>query len=106
MIDKHYIQLNKDEFNTKYTTIKNPFSDFTRGDDICFSSEGEELGFVRCHNPACVWTLVIGYDGGVWLHSGYHYEDRIGFILTREPFPANTRTEVKWAEPRRRSRAA
>lgn len=106
MIDKHYIQMNKNEFITKYTIIKNPFSDLARGDDICFSPEGEELEFVRCHNPACVWTQVIGYDGAIWLYSGYHYDYRIGFILTREPFPANTTTEVKWAEPKRHRQLA
>ncbi|MBL7681782.1 MAG: hypothetical protein JNK00_00360 [Flavipsychrobacter sp.] len=101
MIEKRYIQMNRNEFTTNYTIIKNPFSDLASKDDICFAPEGEELGFVRCHDPACVWTLVIGYDGGVWLYSGYHYDDRLGFILTKEPFPSNTRTEVKWAEPKR-----
>lgn len=100
MTDKHYIQMNKDEFNTNYTIIKNPFSDY--GDGISFSLEGEELEYVRCNNPACVWTKVIGYDGGIWLLSGYHYEDRIGFLLTEEPFPVDTLIEVKWEERKRR----
>lgn len=100
MIDKHYIQMNRNEFNTKYTIINNPFADF--GDSRFFAPEGEELEFVRCHNPACVWTKVIGYDGCVWLLSGYHYDDRIGYVLTEEPFPANTLIEVKWEERKRR----
>lgn len=98
--------MNRNEFNTKYTIINNPFSDFASGEGICFAPDGEELEFVRCHNPACVWTMVIGYDGGIWLVSGYHHEDRIGYILTNEPFPKDTIVEVKWAEPRVLKQAA
>ncbi len=98
MKDKHYILMNRNEFSTKYTIIKNPFSDFTSG-DTCFNPEGEELEFVRTHDPYCVWTKVIGYDGAVWLYNGYQYEGRIGFILTHEPFPRDTRIEVKWIDP-------
>lgn len=99
MTYKHHTLMNEKEFTTNFTIIKNPFSDFASGGGICFQPDGEELAFVRSHNPACVWTKVIGYDGGVWLYSGYHYEGRIGFLLTKEPVSLNQQIEVKWDTP-------
>lgn len=90
--------MNKKEFTTKFTMIKNPFSDYASEGGICYQPEGEELGFVRGHDPSCVWTKVIGFDGCVWLRSGYHYEDRVSFILTEQPIPPDTYVEVKWED--------
>lgn len=95
--------MNRNEFTTKYTLIKNPFSEFRNKDDIYFAPDDIELDYVRSHDPACVWTITIGDDGALWLYSGYHYEERISFLLTQQPVPQDIQYEVKWEEPKRKT---
>lgn len=61
------IELTEDEFDAKYplrVNHLNPHASWAFGDSrgCVFETYGEELNFVRCQDPATVWTLVDDAD--------------------------------------------
>jgi hypothetical protein len=74
----------------------NPNASWTYNDDpgCLFETFGEELEFVRGQNPRTIWTLVDSGDGDVYLESGYHHVNRIGYLLSTEPVPAGVQIQV------------
>jgi hypothetical protein len=54
-----------------------------------FETYGEELDFVRAQDPRCIWTLVDGDDGNLYIVDGYHLVNRINYFITEVPFEGN-----------------
>lgn len=99
-----FIQLSEDEFDEQYPLIPNhlnPSASWVVGDGpgCLFETYGEELAFVRTQDPRRIWTLIDGYDGGLYVVSGYHFVNRIGYLLTKDPIPEDTVIEVKLDMP-------
>lgn len=92
---ENYIQLSEDEFDEQFTTIKNPFDQDVGWEGCFLETYGKELEFVHKQNPDCIWTIIDGDDGGLWLVSGYHHVNRINYLITTEPIPENVFIEVK-----------
>ena len=67
----------------KYQPIQNHI---TQNGDDKFETYGEELDFVRAQNPQCIWTLVDGDDGNLYIVNGYHLVNRINYFVTEIPF--------------------
>ncbi|NDD55381.1 hypothetical protein EBZ39_16225, partial [bacterium] len=40
-------------------------------------------------NPAHVWTVIDGDDGELYLAEGFHYVNRLGYVLCRAPRQPN-----------------
>ena len=70
-----------DAWEEKYKPFTNQFD----GSDK-FETYGEELEFVRAQDPRCVWTLVDGDDGNLYIVDGYHFVNRINYFVTEVPF--------------------
>ena len=70
-----------DTWEEKYKPLTNHFD----GGDK-FETYGEELEFVRAQDPRCVWTLVDGDDGNLYIVDGYHFVNRINYFVTEVPF--------------------
>jgi hypothetical protein len=93
------IELTEDEFDARYTLRTNhlnPNASWTYGKDggCLFETYGEELDFVRQQDPGTIWTLVDGDDGDQYLVSGFHFVNRIGYLLSTVPIPDGTDIEV------------
>jgi hypothetical protein len=73
-----------DAWDAKYKPIKNHFD----GSDK-FETYGKELDFVRAQNPRCIWTLVDGDDGNLYIVDGYHFVNRINYFVTKVPYEGN-----------------
>ena len=75
-----------DEWEEKYTALKNPKSD---EDDeglsaIMFETYGEELNYIQTEvDIHIIWTWVDG-DEGSYLVAGYHIVNRIGYFVTEK----------------------
>lgn len=67
----------------KYRPVKNHFVPDSGWDGELFETYGEEGRYIRSLDPAFVWTWVDG-DGSILL-SGYHWVNRIGYLVTRHP---------------------
>ena len=68
-------------WDAKYKPIENKLSGCYK-----FETYGEELDFVRSQDPKCIWTLVDGDDGNLYISNGYHLVNRINYFVTAVPF--------------------
>ncbi len=86
------IELTEDEFDTRYPLVINHLNPnaswgFGDGPGCLFETYGEELAFVRSQDPQTIWTFVDGDDGNQYVLSGYHFVNRIGYLISTIPFP-------------------
>jgi hypothetical protein len=70
----------------KYRPIKNRLSGEELFPDDKFETYGGDLDFVRAQDPRCIWTLVDGDDGNLYIVDGYHLVNRINYFVTEVPF--------------------
>jgi len=94
-----FIQLTEDEFDAAYPLVTNHLNPhaswaFDDGSGCLFETYGPELDFLRQHDRRMVWTLVDGDDGDLYVVSGYHYVNRIGYLISTVPVPDDTEIEV------------
>lgn len=94
------IRLSEDEFDERYTLVQNhlnPNASWGYGDSgggCLFETYGDELVFVRQQDPATVWTLIDGEDGDLYVVSGYHFVNRVGYLVSKTPVPDDLFIEV------------
>jgi hypothetical protein len=50
-----------------------------------FETYGEELDFVRSVDPSRICTLIEGDDGEWYVVSGYHFVNRLGYLILESP---------------------
>ena len=93
------IEMTEDEFDAQYPLVTNHINPnaswvFGDGPGCLFETYGEELTFVRSQDPLTIWTLVDGDDGNQYVLSGYHFVNRIGYLVSTIPFPEDAEIEV------------
>jgi len=95
----HFMELTEEEFETQFPLVTNRLNPHaTWGDErggCLFETYGEELAFVRRQDPRTVWTLVDGEDGDLYVLSGFHFVNRIGYLLSQEPLPDGQEVQVQ-----------
>ena len=82
--------ITEDEFDATYSLLPNHLNpnaswSYGEGSGCLFETYGEELAFVRSQDPRTIWTLMDGDDGDQYLVSGYHYVNRIGYLISTSP---------------------
>jgi hypothetical protein len=92
-------ELSEDEFDERYPLRNNHLNDsvgWCLGEDggCLFETHGEELAFVKQQDRRCVWTLLDGTDGEMYVISGMHFVNRIGYLVNQHPVPEGTTIEV------------
>ena len=93
------INITEDEFDATYSLLPNhlnPNASWAIGDGpgCLFETYGDELDFVRRQDPRTVWTFLDGDDGNQLVVSGYHYVNRIGYLISTTPIPEDQSIEV------------
>ena len=91
-----FIELSEDEFDRRFPLLSNHLNtsaSWAFGDDggCLFETYGEELAFVKQQDSGCIWTLV---DGDLYVISGFHFVNRIGYLISREALPDNVTIQV------------
>jgi hypothetical protein len=81
-----------DVFDEKYTPIKNHLDANASFNGVLFETYGKELEFVRQQPADRIWTWIDGEDG-TYLVQGYAFVNRIGYIITKEPYRQNETQE-------------
>ena len=93
------IEITEDEFDATYPLKTNHLradASWDYGGGGClFETYGEEQEFVRSQDPRMVWTLVDGDDGDQYLISGFHFVNRIGYLVSTVPVPEGTDIQVR-----------
>ena len=95
-----FIEISEDEFYNRYQLLENhinPNASWAYGDrpGCLFESFGDELNFVNQQDPQTIWTLIDGDDGDMYLISGLHFINRVGYLLSTSPVPINTTVQVR-----------
>jgi hypothetical protein len=95
-----FIDMTEEEFDAAYTPRPNhlnPDASWAIGDGpgCLFDISPKEIQFVRRQNPRTIWTLLDGEDGNLHLVSGYHFVNRVGFLITTAAVPEETSMHVR-----------
>jgi hypothetical protein len=94
-----FIELTEDEFDDQYPLVQNhltPNASWAFGDGrgCLFETYGEELAFVRQQDLLTLWTLVDGDDGDMYVISGLHFVNRVGYLISTVPVPENATIQI------------
>jgi len=76
-------QLSDEIFHSKYTLVPNHIRP---NDNQEWETYGEELDYVRACNPDTIWTIIDNNDGWYGIVAGYHYVNRMSYLVTVEPW--------------------
>jgi hypothetical protein len=92
--------LSEDAFAALYPLIPNhlnPGAAWSPGEGpgCLFETFGDELDFVRRQDPHTVWTLLDGEDGDLYLRSGIHFVNRLGYLISTSPVPEDIDIQVR-----------
>lgn len=50
--------------------------------------------WTQYEDPRTVWTVLDGDDGDLYVASGYHFVNRIGYLVSTVPIPEGTFIQV------------
>ena len=79
--------ISEEQFYETYKPVKNPFNANASWDGSMLETFGRELAHVQevfKFAPNTVWT-VLDCDGALVVGSGFHYVNRVGYIITEVP---------------------
>ena len=87
--------ITEDQFYEEYKPIKNHLDDNASFDGCMFETYGEEVQYVfeLAKKENRVWTIIEG-DDGMCFSAGFHYVNRLGFLITEKPYDS----EEDWVE--------
>ncbi|HKK30451.1 MAG TPA: hypothetical protein VKA18_08680 [Alphaproteobacteria bacterium] len=88
------LSLTYDEWCATYVPLKNSLCENAPFDGTMFETFGDEMAFVRQQPCNRIWTLVQGDDGDLYVISGYHFVNRLGYFVTDRPLPENESVEI------------
>ena len=88
--------LTEEQFYENYTVCENHIS----GEESfggMYETYGEEDKYIRnlSRTSKRVWTIVEGDNGKLFFSSGYHFVNRIGYIVTEEEYSLETEVELE-----------
>lgn len=86
-------QLTIDEFYAAYLPQRNDFDDNASWNGCMLETYGKDYEYVKtvyALSPDHVWTIIEDDDGNPVLTNGFHYVNRIGYVVTVRPAPEDT----------------
>jgi hypothetical protein len=94
------IKLSEEEFDDRFPLLinhLNPNASWGTGNEggCLFETYGDELEFVRGQDPLTIWTLVDGDHRDQYLLSGFHFVNRIGYLVSSVALPEGVEFEVR-----------
>jgi hypothetical protein len=92
------IHITENEFDATYPLLPNhlnPNASWVMGDGpgCLFETYGEELAFVRSQDPRTVWTVLDSDDCDMHLTNGYHFVNRVGYLISTVPVEGDVSIE-------------
>ena len=88
------LSLTYDDWCADFEPLKNPVRKEAPFDGTMFETFGDELTFVRDQPADRIWTLVQSDDGDLYVVSGYHLVNRLGYFITDRPVAAHEAIEI------------
>lgn len=90
MLIKDKPVITDDDIHARYHFIPNPYTlgmGFDYGEGSCLMLYTDLQRYIKEHNvdEDCIWTVVDGDDGDLYLLHGFHYVNRVGYIVSKNP---------------------
>jgi hypothetical protein len=90
--------ISEDTFADTFQPIRNHLNphasfDWGTGFGTLFETYGEEAKFIASQPVAQVWTL-LDSDEGLCIVSGWHFVNRLGYFVSKQPIPIHVSCEV------------
>lgn len=97
---QRFIDITEDEFDDRFPLVPNHLNPTAawavgEGGGCLFETFGVELTFIQEQDPRRVWTLVDGDDGDLYVISGFHWVNRLGYLLSIDPVPDEATIQVR-----------
>lgn len=94
-----FIELSEDQFNDQYRPLPNPVNpdapwDIGDAQGCLIETFGPEWEFIKSFERRRVWTIIDNNDGGTFIVSGLRWVNRLGYLITENPWPAEALIEV------------
>ncbi|KYO54157.1 hypothetical protein PJ900_12310 [Tistrella mobilis] len=83
-----------DDWLAAYRPVRNSIRGEAPFDGCMFETFGPEWEAVRAADPACIWTLVDGDDDDMYVLSGCHLVDCLGYFITERPWAGDDPVEI------------
>ena len=83
-MDKPFV-MHEDTFYEYFKPIRHPDAQYDIWGGHGLETFGEDLEIVRRHDPDYLWTGVDGDSGNQWITTGYHYVNRLCYLITEKP---------------------
>ena len=84
-MDINYLNLSEDRFYEEFRPVKNHLEENAAFDGCMFETFGKEFDYVNSMVPThSVWTI-LDAEGHLSIVSGYHYVNRLGYMITEKP---------------------
>ena len=93
------IALSEEAFIALFQPQQNQFNgnapyDFGSGGTM-YETYGEEYDHVIAQSADYIWTICSNGGNDDYITSGYHFADRLGYILTAQPVPAGVKLIIE-----------
>ena len=76
--------LHEDAFYEYFKPIRHPAAQYDVWGGHGLETFGEDLEIVRRYDPNFLWTVVEGDSGNEWITTGFHYVNRICYLITEK----------------------
>ena len=90
--------LTENQFDEQFTLVENHLDNNASWNGAMFETYGEELDYVRmkAQNANNVWTIIEGDNDTMFIVSGVHLVNRIGYLITNEEWEEETEVEIEF----------
>ena len=90
--------LTENQFDEQFTLVENHLDNNASWNGAMFETYGEELDYIRmkAQNANNVWTIIEGDNDTMFIVSGVHLVNRIGYLITNEEWEEETEVEIEF----------
>lgn len=84
-----------EQFVDEFEPLENDVVEEAPIDGFLFETYGKEYEKVKATDKNCVWTIVDGDDNNLHVIEGLHYVNRVGYLITKNPFEEGKEYNIK-----------
>ena len=77
--------MHEDTFYEYFKPVRHPAAQNDIWGGHGLETYGEDLDIVRRCDPEFLWTVVDGDSGTQWITTGFHYVNRVCYLITEKP---------------------
>ncbi|NRA89086.1 MAG: hypothetical protein HRU28_17260 [Rhizobiales bacterium] len=92
--NQNIFTMNWAAWENKYKPVTNHIDDNASYDGFMFKTYGKELDFIKDQEPLVIWTILENDNGVLIVSNGYYLGNRMGYIITKNPFNENEFIEI------------